>query len=436
MADDQEDVVSQLGRALGPGSLKLQRRGDGPPRWVLAWRDARGHRHRQALSTDRRAAERMRSQIIAKRDLEAGGLGAVEGQSMLLVDLSSAYLSDLRTRVGNSQYVNVKLRLEHTLAALSAQRVRDLRVIDVLKLRAERVNAGASNRTANCDVAALRAMLNWAVQSQLIAESPLRGIKRLPDGEANQVCRRRAMTEDETRSFLAAARVDDERNDIALADRRMKSRIEWRSRGVTFRRSSQAPRVPQTLLFEFLVSFGARYGEARTLAWADVDLHSRTATLRAENTKSHRARCVPISRAFAAELVELRELHGRVLGRDAKGRDHVFLSPEGKPLREDTVNCMRVFDRLLEAAGIARVDQIGRKLDIHALRGTCASTLARRGVGIAIAQKLLGHSSPTLTAKHYLRLELDDVREAIESAPSVTMPGRPRLVREELEERA
>ena len=75
---------------------------------------------------------------------------------------------------------------------------------------------------------------------------------------------------------------------------------------------------------------------------------------------------------------------------------------------------MRVFDRLLEAAGIDRVDASGRKLDIHALRHSFASRLSRTNAGLVQAQRLLGHSDPKLTAQIYTHLDVEDLRSAID----------------------
>ena len=399
------------GRALSAGTLTKQQRGNGRPKWVLAYTGADGRRHRVALSTDKSVAERMRIELIRQRDLEVAGLAPVENMSMALAELTTAYLVDLQARVGDSQYKNVRLRLDKILAALPARRVRDLRPVEVLRYRAERVQAGASHRTANCDVEALKAALKWATEVGLIAQSPLRGLKRLPYGEAHQVRRRRAMTDAEIEAFLQAAREDDERNAPVVARRRARSDAAQRFRLV---HRKERVRVPQTALWAFLLAGGARYGEVRQVAWGDVDFERGTVALRAESTKSHRARCVPITREFAAELVQLRALHARVLGRAVGAGDPVFRSPEGRPLRRDTVNARRVLNRLLEAAGIERVDGLGRKLDLHALRGTCATRIARRGVSIAVTQKLLGHSTPALTAKHYTRLEDADLRAAVE----------------------
>jgi integrase len=40
--------------------------------------------------------------------------------------------------------------------------------------------------------------------------------------------------------------------------------------------------------------------------------------------------------------------------------------------------------------------------------------MARRGVPLVVAQRVLGHSDPKLTAKVYTHLEVDDLRVAVE----------------------
>jgi len=183
-----------MNRALGPGKLTRIQRG-AAAQWVLDYCDGRGRRRRRALSTDKRAAERLRSELIHRRDLEAAGLGQVEGQSMPLAELRDCYLADLSVRVGAKQLRSVTDSLARLLAWLPAQRVRDVRAVDVLRFRAERVRSGCANRTANVDLAALMAMFRWAVQVNLIAESPVRSIRRLPTTEAHQRHQRRALSD-------------------------------------------------------------------------------------------------------------------------------------------------------------------------------------------------------------------------------------------------
>ncbi len=73
-------------------------------------------------------------------------------------------------------------------------------------------------------------------------------------------------------------------------------------RGRTRTQRSGGVRIPQAPLWRFLIETACRYGEARALTWADVDLAARVVTLRAETTKARRARSLPITRAMAAEL--------------------------------------------------------------------------------------------------------------------------------------
>jgi integrase len=63
---------------------------------------------------------------------------------------------------------------------------------------------------------------------------------------------------------------------------------------------------------------------------------------------------------------------------------------------------------------LAYEDGDGRFLDFHALRVTYGTALARAGVRLQEAQRLMRHSTPILTANVYTRLELRDLRGAVE----------------------
>jgi integrase len=387
-------MIQRLGRAMGPGNLERVQRGAGPARWVLTWTDAQGKRHRQALSTDRRVAERLRSEIIRSRDMELAGLGGEAGQERLLQEILGLYLSDLATRAVSEHIRNVRSRLERLLAVIQAQRVRDLRPIELLQYRAARLKEGASVRTVNLDTDSLRAMLTWAVRVELIALNPIARLPRLPENEATARCRRRALSDEEIVRFLGAAGEDDRR---VSCDSTLRNH----------------PRVPQAPLWRMLLEAGSRYGETVQVTWADLDLDRSVVVLRAANTKSHRERQIPLLPGLVAEVRGLREKHVAVLQRPLRPGDRVFVAPEGKPWPANTVRLMKIFDRVLEAAGIDRVDARGQKVDIHALRHACASRLARAGVPITHTQRLLGHSSVELTAKVYSHLSLDDLRSAV-----------------------
>ena len=73
---------------------------------------------------------------------------------------------------------------------------------------------------------------------------------------------------------------------------------------------------------------------------------------------------------------------------------------------------METFRKNLEAAEIPYETEQG-VLDFHALRTTFITTLARRGVPLAAAQRLARHSTPRLTSNVYTRLELQDLHREV-----------------------
>jgi hypothetical protein len=73
----------------------------------------------------------------------------------------------------------------------------------------------------------------------------------------------------------------------------------------------------------------------------------------------------------------------------------------------------------LAAADIPYEDDAGRVVDFHSLRVTFGTNLARGGVALQLAQRLLRHSTPVLTANVYTVLGRDDDRKAIEKLPEV-----------------
>jgi len=306
-----------------------------------------------------------------------------------------AYLGDLATRCCPRHVLNTRLGLADVLAGIPAYRVGDLRPVMLIEYRARRLAEGASARTANLACDRLRACLNWCVQLDLIARNPILKLPRLKETEATARYRRRALSEAEIAAFQAAAREDDR----AIAE-------HGSLRGF--------PRVPQHAFWRSLLETGARYGELTRVAWSDLDLDRRVMLLRPEHTKAGRSREIPLLPGLADELRALRSDHVRVLQRPLRPDDRVYLTPRGCAWGTPTVNVRRIFDRLLEAAGIDRLDAQGRQLDIHAMRHTMATRLARSGAPLVQAQQILGHSDPKLTARVYQHLGVEDLRGAID----------------------
>lgn len=61
---------------------------------------------------------------------------------------------------------------------------------------------------------------------------------------------------------------------------------------------------------------------------------------------------------------------------------------------------MRTFKEDLKKAGILETDSTGKR-DFHSLRASLQTALAEAGVPLTVAQKILRHSDPRLTANRY-----------------------------------
>ncbi len=162
-----------------------------------------------------------------------------------------------------------------------------------------------------------------------------------------------------------------------------------------------------------------RWNEARLATWGDVDLDQALIVVRPENAKSGRERVIPLRQGLVERIHQLRRLHEDDLGLPCGAGDRVFLSPDAAPWKRPTTNAMRIFTRVLKAAGIPKIDQQGQRVDIHALRHAAASRMARAGVPLVHAQRILGHSSPVLTARIYTHASAEDLRASVERLPAV-----------------
>ena len=106
---------------------------------------------------------------------------------------------------------------------------------------------------------------------------------------------------------------------------------------------------------------GLRRGDLLRLCWGDIDFHEMTITVK--GGKSGRVDVVPLAADLAEILTEARRTA-------PEGVQRVF--PQ-----EVTAKTRR---RDFERAGIEAKDERGRVVDLHSLRGTLATDLARAGV--------------------------------------------------------
>lgn len=358
------------------------------------WVDAQGQRRRKHLAGAKADAERILTKILRDRDLELAGMSAEGGHAMPMEEVVAVYLGEL-AKNGPRAVKGARVLLDRIIPNLPAQVVRDVTPHAVSKWRNARIEAGMARKTANNYVVALKAALNFCVESRLLGVSPIASLALLPVGAADRVRTPRALSEHEIARLLGEA----SKADAA--------------------RPEHFPREPMIRAF---ILTGARYGELAQATWADLDEDRRCILLRAETTKSKKERAIPIHRAFVEELLSLKAHARRVTGRTPHEGSPIFLSPQGKPCSRDASNFRRHLHGLFNAAGIPHTDHRGRVVNVQALRTTTGTRWARCA-DIRHTQALLGHSTPVLTAQCYTDLDVEDLRDAADRLPPLA--GQP-----------
>jgi len=148
-----------------------------------------------------------------------------------------------------------------------------------------------------------------------------------------------------------------------------------------------------------LIDTGMRVGELLKLAVRDVDLNENIISI--WQNKGDLPRSVPMTDRVR-QIIE---------ARCERSRGLVFFDLNREVLRY-------YWDRVRSAMDLDDDDQFVP----HALRHTCATRLVQAGVSLFVVQKLLGHSTITVTQK-YAHLAQSNLREAIDVLQGKVVPA-------------
>jgi integrase len=288
-----------------------------------------------------------------------------------------------------------------------------------------RCSEGMGATTRNRHVESLRAFVRWAVKAGRLATDPLLSIDKV-DARADRRRERRALTADELASLLRAAR-ERPLHEIRVINRGPnKGQLGAKP---SVRSVAQATTIghERALIYKTLALTGLRKGELAsiTLARAVLDDERPHLLLSAADEKARRGARIELRDDLAEDLrgwVRDRLERAR---RAAAAKGHtppLRLEPSAKLLEVPTA-LVKILDRDLEFAGIAKQDDLGRTVDVHALRHSHASHLARAGVPLRTAQAAMRHSDPKLTANSYQDPHLIDVRGALDALPALPLDG-------------
>ena len=256
--------------------------------------------------------------------------------------------------------------------SIDIREIGNTHLLEYVKLK---LDEGHKPPTILTALSVVRRVLNIAVQEGLIARNPANGVGRLiarvARSRASVVTQVDAWTPEEVGLLLAIA----EEHEPVFAP-----------------------------FLRFLLSTGARRGEAIGLRWEDVDFERHEFTIRRALTKGQEvtpksglARKVAMPPTLAECLFDLlgKRRHEMVTAGRPDIPSTVFCSRVGKPL--DERNVTRSWYRVRRRAQKAGV----RPFKLHAARHTYASLALEAGRSIRFVAEQLGHSNPGFTLRVY-----------------------------------
>jgi integrase/recombinase XerD len=150
------------------------------------------------------------------------------------------------------------------------------------------------------------------------------------------------------------------------------------------------------LLVSLLIDVGARIDEALSLRWADVDFDNLLLLLHGKGSKDRK---VPMSLELRKRLF--------MFQKKVEHKDGLVFATRGGT-KQGRRNVLRDVKNLCRELGF---EPPARTL--HAMRHSMASNWIRRGGSVATLQRMLGHTTITMTMR-YVHLQTEDLKAAHE----------------------
>jgi len=213
---------------------------------------------------------------------------------------------------------------------------------------------------------------------------PLKFVRKL-NQEIDQRKKRRAMTADEVERLFQVAESKHKNS-------------RWKT-------------GERILIYRLLLGTGLRSTELSLLTPNQIDFERCRLTIEAAKTKNKKADVLPMRPDLVQSLQAWIAEHG------IQSHERIF-HYQARTLCD-------AFYSDLKRAGIERKSLDGRCLDIHALRKTFGTMLAKAGVPLTTTQRLMRHYSPEITAKLYIDVDPLDMSNALVQLPTFGYSNNP-----------
>ncbi len=267
----------------------------------------------------------------------------------------------------------------------------------------------------------------WAVFNDLIATNPCARAPRPKKFKKDRRRFRRALTELELEKLILVARLRPLAEYSKMRIIGSRNREYWAANPITLENIERLAEdgellttdvenfridvLKWSLAYRTLALIGLRREELRTLEAGQLTFGEESLVdLKSCYTKNGNADRLPIPTELAQDL------EAWIKDRGILSSEKVFELP-GKGMAR--------FLRDIKAAGIPRYDSQGRSIDIHALRYSFGTLMAKRGVHPSVAQRLMRHSNVSLTLGIYTTTESIDTRSASDRLPSLGREPEP-----------
>ncbi|MCK5941805.1 MAG: site-specific integrase [Planctomycetes bacterium] len=347
------------------------------------------------MSKDKSVAEAELNRELLNVERRKAGLPVAEDVRSVgtLQQHLEGFLCSLRADNRTERYVRqCKTRLTRILKLLDGDTVAALRLDKIQGALAGLLAGGCSVKTRDHYASLVRQFGSWLEAVGAVLRNPALALRRVST-EADAQVDRYALKPEELEKLLRAAEerpVEAYRRTHPGAGHAVLDR---------FRFEGQC----RAAIYAVAATSGLRRNELKQLRWSDLTLageHPKV-RVRAKVAKSRKSAELPLTPAAATYLREhLSRIHSR-LGRVPKPQEVVFRIPNN------------LVERLRSDAAWARIEvPKGMTLDFHSLRATCGTLLARAGVPVQYACRLLRHSDVRITMKIYTKLDGGDLEVA------------------------
>jgi integrase len=294
------------------------------------------------------------------REIEDRGEASLDSSRLTFAHLAKHYKDryatpakyiESRKIAGLRSHTEVKRIVEILSTHFGGKKLRSITHGDILQFRTQRLDTKVKFKTApsrqrsiatvNRELTVLRRMLSIAFKEGWILRHPFSGSDTI----------------------------------ISTSDEVKRTRILSRDEEVLLLDACDGPRERLRAIIVCALDTGMRRGEILSLRWRDVDLETRRINIQALNTKTLRARSVPITNRLFAEI-------------------------ESLPKRDPATRVFGITDTVKRSWATAKRIAGITDLKFHDLRHTCATRLVQGGLPIAEVSRILGHTSIVTTFRY------------------------------------